>query len=417
MTGESRTSDERVAALERELHERVAKANAAIAAAQDRTYWLDRWRLDPDSLMRTGAGRSAYAAARGAWRVMRSLRRNGGRAFYELRAVPADVRSDSAEEIDHSGAPDVQFARTARPEALRAGPVSQLLYERLTEDDVRATEAALGESEQALWATATEPDRKRLALAFGVHHRIPGVLERTGLTPAMPPADVHSMARGAAAAGGSSYYADMVTDALRRSGLDPAQASAGLDFGSSSGRVVRVMHAAFPEVEWHGCDPIAPAIEWARANLPGIDFRVSPERPPLPYDDGQFDLAFAISIWSHFNAPAAVAWLDEMRRVIRPGGMLALTTHGFQTVAHDEERGLRGAEQLTQITRALYEEGFWFRNEFGESGDHGITDADWGTAFMTPEWLLRKLTPDWRIALFAPGRVEDNQDLYVLERR
>ena len=35
---------------------------------------------------------------------------------------------------------------------------------------------------------------------------------------------------------------------------------------------------------------------------------------------------------------------------------------------------------------------------------------------MSPEWLLAKLTPRWRVVLFRPGRVELNQDLYVLER-
>ena len=97
----------------------------------------------------------------------------------------------------------------------------------------------------------------------------------------------------------------------------------GLDFGCSSGRVVRVLAAAFPELDWHGCDPIPDAIEWARANLPGIAFERSPEYPPLPYADGQFDFAFAISIWSHFAEGAALDWLREMHRVLRPGGRLS----------------------------------------------------------------------------------------------
>jgi hypothetical protein len=36
---------------------------------------------------------------------------------------------------------------------------------------------------------------------------------------------------------------------------------------------------------------------------------------------------------------------------------------------------------------------------------------------MTPDWLLARATPRWRLAQFAPGRVEDAQDLFVLERR
>ena len=101
---------------------------------------------------------------------------------------------------------------------------------------------------------------------------------------------------------------------------------------------------------------------------------------------------------------------------MRPGGRLLLTTHGFQTISHTFAHGVRSHEQLTDVNAALYEHGFWFAPEFGERGDHGVANPDWGTAFLSPEWLLARATPEWRVGLFAPGRVEDNQDLYVLER-
>ncbi|MGH2847011.1 MAG: hypothetical protein ACRDL0_13500, partial [Thermoleophilaceae bacterium] len=66
---------------------------------------------------------------------------------------------------------------------------------------------------------------------------------------------------------------------------------------------------------------------------------------------------------------------------------------------------------------ALNEGGFWYAAEFGEMGDHGVANPDWGTAFLSAEWMLAAVTPQWRVAFFRPGRVEANQDLYVLERR
>ncbi len=155
----------------------------------------------------------------------------------------------------------------------------------------------------------------------------------------MPGPGVHAMAEGPLAAGGSYYYADLVVDALRQSGYDFAPGHAGLDFGCSSGRVVRVLAAAGPEIAWYGCDPIPGAIEWAQANLPGVSFAVSPERPPLPYPDHRFEFVFAISIWSHFAEDAALDWLAEMRRIIKPGGRLLITTHGEQTITPHPRRG------------------------------------------------------------------------------
>jgi hypothetical protein len=68
----------RVAELERERCEEIARANAALAAAQERAYWLDRWHLDLNALMeRPGAAefRAAVRIVRGVARRVRQLKR------------------------------------------------------------------------------------------------------------------------------------------------------------------------------------------------------------------------------------------------------------------------------------------------------------------------------------------------------
>jgi cell division septum initiation protein DivIVA len=52
----------RVEELERELAERTARAEAAVAAAQDRSYWLDRMPFDFNALMRQPLARGAFEA-------------------------------------------------------------------------------------------------------------------------------------------------------------------------------------------------------------------------------------------------------------------------------------------------------------------------------------------------------------------
>ncbi len=68
----------RVAELERERAEEIARASAATAAAQERAYWLDRWHLDLNALMtRRGAAefRAALRALRAIVRGVRLLKR------------------------------------------------------------------------------------------------------------------------------------------------------------------------------------------------------------------------------------------------------------------------------------------------------------------------------------------------------
>jgi hypothetical protein len=69
----------RVAALESELVEVQARANAAVAHWQERAYWLDRWHVDLNALMkRPGAAelRSLLRAVRSVGRAYKRLRRN-----------------------------------------------------------------------------------------------------------------------------------------------------------------------------------------------------------------------------------------------------------------------------------------------------------------------------------------------------
>ena len=64
----------RVAELEGELAERTARANAAVAAAEDRSYWLERMRIDLNAVMRNPVARALFSVALLAARVWRSLR-------------------------------------------------------------------------------------------------------------------------------------------------------------------------------------------------------------------------------------------------------------------------------------------------------------------------------------------------------
>jgi hypothetical protein len=81
---------ERVAALERELTEQAARANAAVAKAQDRSYWLDPWHLDlHPHRRRPGAGRLRFGL-----RVLRAVYRLAYRARIELRETRERLRSE-----------------------------------------------------------------------------------------------------------------------------------------------------------------------------------------------------------------------------------------------------------------------------------------------------------------------------------
>lgn len=297
--------------------------------------------------------------------------------------------------------------------------VTRRLSERLTEPQIEEIERRSRETPelQPFVPEFQNPAaRPWLLLTFGLWLGVDGVAESTGLSAAAPPDDVHAMARGPLAAAGGVYEADLVIDALRSAGVEPEQVRTGLDFGCSSARVVRVLAAAYPDVHWSGCDPNAPAIAWASEHLPHIDFFTSGNEPPLRLGDGMLDVVYAISIWSHFEPALGLRWFEEMYRVLAPGGHLVMTTHGPTAIAYFAERAMRPAPQLHQIQQALYDRAAWYAAEFGPEGDWGVVNPSWGTAFLGPEWVLANLCPRWRVLEYAPGRNQNNQDVYVLQR-
>ena len=115
------------------------------------------------------------------------------------------------------------------------------------------------------------------------------------------------------------------------------------------------------------------AIAWAREHLPGIDFAVSPQDPPLPYDDGAFDFVVRdLDLVALRRAGRRSRWLDEMHRIIRPGGRLVLTTHGLQSVAYyAQHRRALARPARRRSARALYRTGFWFAPRVRRGGRLG----------------------------------------------
>lgn len=117
-----------------------------------------------------------------------------------------------------------------------------------------------------------------------------------------------------------------IRDMLARHAVAIEALGSLLDFGCGCGRVVRHWRNVGAEV--HGCDHDAVAIAWCRRHLSFGHFAVNRMRPPLPYPDGRFSLACALSVFTHLPADLQAPWMDELARVVAPGGHILLSVHG-----------------------------------------------------------------------------------------
>jgi SAM-dependent methyltransferase len=101
-----------------------------------------------------------------------------------------------------------------------------------------------------------------------------------------------------------------------------------LDFGCGAGRTLRHFFAEAGSAEIWGADIDAPSIKWLQANLcpPLHTWRCAPA-PPLGLEPGTFDLAWAISVFTHLTGES-LPWLLELHRMLKPGGLLIATYMG-----------------------------------------------------------------------------------------
>jgi SAM-dependent methyltransferase len=95
-----------------------------------------------------------------------------------------------------------------------------------------------------------------------------------------------------------------------------------LDLGCGDGWMTAELaaHGAVPV----GVEIASAAIDRARRHHPGLDFRLAEIGGELPVEDNAFDVVWSSEVIEHVADTAR--WLSEVRRVLRPGGRLLVTT-------------------------------------------------------------------------------------------
>ncbi|MEO8285466.1 MAG: class I SAM-dependent methyltransferase [Chloroflexota bacterium] len=123
-------------------------------------------------------------------------------------------------------------------------------------------------------------------------------------------------------AGGRRDYAVMKVERAMAALAGLAPGSRVLEVGCGGGATTRAMISARPDLVIHACDLSRTAIRAAQALGGGIPFVVASIND-LPYQDGSFDAVVFYDVLEHI--PDADRSLDEVFRVLRPGGLLAAT--------------------------------------------------------------------------------------------
>ncbi len=227
------------------------------------------------------------------------------------------------------------------------------------------------------------------------------------------------MARGPLAGGGALYYADMLADALRaRRRVARRRRAAGWTSAAPPAASCARCRRPTPRPSGTAWTPTTGAIAWAREHLPGIDFDVSPQDPPLPFDGRRTSTSSSRSRSGRTTASARrSAGSTRCTGSSRP----AATWCSRRTACTRSPTTRRPASarrrSSRQIRRALYRARLLVRAGVRRGGRLGRQAPRVGHRVLHARVARARRAAAWSIEDFAVGQNADNQDMYVLRRR
>jgi SAM-dependent methyltransferase len=195
--------------------------------------------------------------------------------------------------------------------------------------------------------------------------------------------------------------AEIIRSAAQRNGAPLESTGSLLDFGCGCGRVLRHW-AGLEGPAIRGSDFNERLVGWCAANLPFVTASVNQLAPPLRYEDEQFDLVYAISVFTHLPHDLERAWIDELSRITAPGGLLLVTTHGDSY-----------ADRLDADERAVYDSGEavvrW----------PGVAGSNLCTTFHPEPYIRTRFAPGLELLEHTPdgGTVGSRQQDLVVFRK
>ena len=122
-----------------------------------------------------------------------------------------------------------------------------------------------------------------------------------------------------------------IKHALRKHGRHVNDLSSVLDLGCASGRVLRHFSCQENNLDLWGADINSRHTEWIRRFLsPSLKIFQNTVLPHLPIEDNTFSLIYAFSVFTHIDE-FEMAWIAEIRRILKEGGLAYLTIHSDNT--------------------------------------------------------------------------------------
>ena len=220
--------------------------------------------------------------------------------------------------------------------------------------------------------------------------------------------------------GGGKQAYDSLSHVIQRYHARPLRDLSVLDFGCGCGRVAQFFIPEVAEFCATEVDPLA--VKYLRTSFPQIRVDLNGPMPPLPYKEASFDVFYSWSVWTHLPYQAQEAWIQETAKVLKPGGLALITTHGL-TLFRNLRNNLKSKNQWQDSTeRGLLNSGILYKDySFLHDKRYkrllsGI-EGQYGTAFHSPNYIRENWSKYLEILEIQEGAMHNKHDLVVARKK
>jgi SAM-dependent methyltransferase len=188
-----------------------------------------------------------------------------------------------------------------------------------------------------------------------------------------------------------------------------------LDFGCGIGRVIR-WHSKQKGQKIYGVDIDDDVTNWCKNNLLSYKFNSISPFPPMIFEDQKFDFIYAISVFSHLEEKLHLFWLKEFSRILKPGGYILLSFHGYYCYEQYFQNKVMEPLSDDKAIPFPYPEG----NELDRRGyvfDPIDLKSGYGNSFISHDYIFKKWKNIFKIEKIFPLGMSRLQDAVLLTNK
>jgi ubiquinone/menaquinone biosynthesis C-methylase UbiE len=125
---------------------------------------------------------------------------------------------------------------------------------------------------------------------------------------------------------------DIASDIVIQAGAKDGMAI--LDFGCGSGRVASALSRKVNLARYLGTDVVQTLLDYAKSKTPAHYAYKRETGLRFPAEDDAFDMAYAFSVFTHLLQTECYIYLQDMHRVLKPGGLTVISFLELRAALH-----------------------------------------------------------------------------------